>query len=129
MIDLGITKLNSLTKPAECYLLHKNYPGNVRTLENDIVKAISNATNANTTVITKELLDTGEDKVFNYFVFRENIAYSELMDSYRYSLFSEGLDYFNSNTQKLADSLQLPLKTLYNNLKKLNVGIKKENRY
>lgn len=119
----------SLTKPAECYLLHKNYPGNVRTLENDIVKAISNATNAKTTVITKELLDTGEDKVFNYFVFRENIAYSELMDSYRYSLFSEGLDYFNSNTQKLADSLQLPLKTLYNNLKKLSVGIKKENRY
>jgi DNA-binding NtrC family response regulator len=45
-----------LDKHAERYLLEKDYPGNVRILENDIRRSIGNARAANTTTITPEMI-------------------------------------------------------------------------
>lgn len=112
-----------LAKEAEYYLLNKKYSGNIRTLENDIIQGIGGARGAKTMVVTKEFMG-GVNKTVNCEVFKENTSYQELIDSYRYKILSEGLDYFELSAPKLAKSLALPKRTLYRYLEELNLSTK-----
>ena len=111
----------TLSKTAEFYLLNKKYPGNVRSLETDIIKAIANASSNGTNLITKECFDIEETELINYSVFREGVPYSEHLDLFRHTLFSEGLSFYNSDLKKLTKSLHLCQRTLYYQLKELNL--------
>lgn len=111
----------TLSKTAEFCLLNKKYPGNVRSLETDIIKAIANASSNGTNLITKECFDIEEMELVNYSVFREGVPYSEHLDLFRHTLFSEGLSFYNSDLKKLTKSLHLCQRTLYYQLKELNL--------
>lgn len=110
-----------LTEGAKEKLLHYDYPGNVRELENIIMAAISMAEDEN--VLTeKHILISNEYSVFH----QENIDFNMLgMDGYlekiEKQLIELALAKYSNNISKAADYLQIKRQTLQHKLKKYGI--------
>ncbi|MFY9225653.1 MAG: sigma 54-interacting transcriptional regulator [Blastocatellia bacterium] len=114
----------TFSKFAENYLANKKYPGNIRSLESEIIKIISEARVAGVKLITEEFIKSISDSDnidIEYQFYQDGLSYSEHIDRYRHNLLSEGMHFHDSSTKQLAKSFQIPERTLYNYLNEFSM--------
>lgn len=114
----------SFSKFADNYLANKKYPGNIRSLESEIIKIISEARVAGVKLITEDFIKSISDSDnidIEYQFYQDGLSYSEHIDRYRHNLLSEGMHFHNSSTKQLAKSFQIPERTLYNYLNEFSM--------
>ena len=109
-------------------LLEYDWPGNVRELENVIERAVVLATGPNLTV---ELLPDnviGRGSTFAILQQRPDASLFEIIEDCERRVIGDMLEKCGWNQTEAADRFRIPLSTLNQKIKRLNIEIKKKNR-
>lgn len=110
------------------YLLDYNWPGNVRELENVMERAVVLSSGP---VITVELLPdqiVGRGNGLQMLERRPDASLFELVEECERRLIVDMLEKCNSNQTEAAERFHIPLSTLNQKIKRLNIEIRKRNK-
>jgi DNA-binding NtrC family response regulator len=110
------------------YLLDYNWPGNVRELENVMERAVVLSSGP---VITVELLPdqiVGRGNGLQMLEHRPDASLFELVEECERRLIVDMLEKCNSNQTDAAERFHIPLSTLNQKIKRLNIEIRKRNK-
>lgn len=110
------------------YLLDYNWPGNVRELENVMERAVVLSSGP---VITVELLPdqiVGRGNGLQMLEHRPDASLFELVEECERRLIVDMLEKCNSNQTEAAERFHIPLSTLNQKIKRLNIEIRKRNK-
>jgi len=110
------------------YLLDYNWPGNVRELENVMERAVVLSSGP---VITVELLPdqiVGRGNGLQMVEHRPDASLFELVEECERRLIVDMLEKCNSNQTDAAERFHIPLSTLNQKIKRLNIEIRKRNK-
>ncbi len=110
------------------YLLDYNWPGNVRELENVMERAVVLSSGP---VITVELLPdqiVGRGNGLQMLDHRPDASLFELVEECERRLIVDMLEKCNSNQTEAAERFHIPLSTLNQKIKRLNIEIRKRNK-
>jgi DNA-binding NtrC family response regulator len=110
------------------YLLDYNWPGNVRELENVTERAVVLSSGP---VITVELLPdqiVGRGNGLQMLEHRPDASLFELVEECERRLIVDMLEKCNSNQTDAAERFHIPLSTLNQKIKRLNIEIRKRNK-
>ncbi len=117
-----------LTPEALRPLMDYDWPGNVRELENVIERAVVLATGS---ALSPDLLPenlTGRGSRFALMEHRPDASLSEIMEEIERRIIGDMLEKCSGNQTEAADRFRIPLSTLNQKIKRLNVEIKKKGR-
>ncbi|HLI63147.1 MAG TPA: helix-turn-helix domain-containing protein, partial [Terriglobales bacterium] len=117
-----------LTPEALRPLMDYDWPGNVRELENVIERAVVLATGSS---LSPDLLPenlTGRGSRFALMEHRPDASLFEIMEEIERRVISDMLEKCGGNQTEAADRFRIPLSTLNQKIKRLNIGIKKKGR-
>jgi transcriptional regulator with PAS, ATPase and Fis domain len=117
-----------MTPEAMRPLLEYDWPGNVRELENVIERAVVLATGPHLTV---ELLPDnliGRGSKFAIMEQRADASLFEIIEDCERRVISDMLEKCGWNQTEAADRFRIPLSTLNQKIKRLNIEVKKKNR-
>ena len=110
------------------YLLDYNWPGNVRELENVMERAVVLSSGP---IITVELLPdqiVGRGNGLQMLEHRPDASLFELVEECERRLIVDMLEKCNSNQTEAAERFHIPLSTLNQKIKRLNIEIRKRNK-
>jgi DNA-binding NtrC family response regulator len=117
-----------LTPEALRPLMDYDWPGNVRELENVIERAVVLATGS---ALSPDLLPEnliGRGSRFALMEHRPDASLSEIMEEIERRIIGDMLEKCSGNQTEAADRFRIPLSTLNQKIKRLNVEIKKKGR-
>ena len=109
-------------------LLEYDWPGNVRELENVIERAVVLATGPNLTVDLLPDNLIGRGSKFAIMEQRPDASLFEIIEDCERRIISDMLEKCGWNQTEAADRFRIPLSTLNQKIKRLNIEIKKKNR-
>jgi DNA-binding NtrC family response regulator len=109
-------------------LLDYDWPGNVRELENVIERAVVLATGPNLTVDLLPDNVIGRGSQFAMMEQRPDASLFEIIEDCERRVISDMLEKCGWNQTEAADRFRIPLSTLNQKIKRLNIEIKKKNR-
>jgi two-component system response regulator HydG len=121
-------KMSGLAPAAADQLLRYEWPGNVRELENAMERGVVLATSR---VITADLLPaslTGNTYSASLLDHRPDASLFDLMEEIERRIISDRLERCHWNQTEAAEYFRIPLSTLNQKIKRLNVEIKKRTR-
>ena len=122
------TQPRSLSPEALRVLMDYEWPGNVRELENAMERAVVLTT---THTITPELLPsqlTGNTYSTNLLEHKPDASLFDLMEEIERRIISDRLERCHWNLTEAAEYFKIPLSTLNQKIKRLNVEVKKKGR-
>ena len=117
-----------MTPEAMRPLLEYDWPGNVRELENVIERAVVLATGPN---LSGDLLPEnviGRGSKFAMMEHRPDASLFEIIEDCERRIISDMLEKCGWNQTEAADRFRIPLSTLNQKIKRLNIEVKKKNR-
>jgi DNA-binding NtrC family response regulator len=126
--DENDTPVPSLAPEAMRILMDYEWPGNVRELENAMERGVVLAT---TRTITPDLLPaslTGNTYSANLLDHRPDASLFDLMEEIERRIIADRLERCHWNQTEAAEYFKIPLSTLNQKIKRLNVEIKKRGR-
>jgi len=126
--DENDTAVPSLAPEAMRILMDYEWPGNVRELENAMERGVVLAT---TRTITPDLLPaslTGNTYSANLLDHRPDASLFDLMEEIERRIIADRLERCHWNQTEAAEYFKIPLSTLNQKIKRLNVEIKKRGR-
>ncbi len=109
-------------------LMDYDWPGNVRELENVIERAVVLATGPAITVDLFPDSVVGRGTRLAMMEHRPDASLFEIMEDCERRIISDMLEKCGSNQTEAADRFRIPLSTLNQKIKRLNIEIKKKNR-
>jgi transcriptional regulator with PAS, ATPase and Fis domain len=109
-------------------LLDHDWPGNVRELENAIERAVVLATGPNLTVDLLPDTLVGRGSKFAMLDHAPDASLFEIIEDCERRIISDMLEKCNWNQTEAADRFRIPLSTLNQKIKRLNVEIKKNHK-
>jgi DNA-binding NtrC family response regulator len=109
-------------------LLDYDWPGNVRELENVIERAVVLATGPNLTVDLLPDNLIGKGSKFAILEQRPDASLFEIIEDCERRVIGDMLEKCGWNQTEAADRFRIPLSTLNQKIKRLNIEIKKKNR-
>jgi len=119
--------VQSISEGAKEKLLHYDYPGNVRELENIIMAAIS-MTDEETILTEKHILINNEDRDFLKGAFDfSQVGMDWYIEKMEIQMIELALAKNNGNVSKAAEYLHLKRQTLQHKMKKYNISSKLKN--
>ena len=122
------TEAPSLSPEALRILMDYEWPGNVRELENAMERGVVLSTSQ---TITQDLLPsqlTGNTYSASLLDHEPNASLFDLMEEIERRIISDRLERCHWNQTEAAEYFKIPLSTLNQKIKRLNVEIKKRNR-
>jgi DNA-binding NtrC family response regulator len=126
--DENDTPVPTLSQEAMRILMDYEWPGNVRELENAMERGVVLAT---TRTITPDLLPaslTGNTYSANLLDHRPDASLFDLMEEIERRIIADRLERCHWNQTEAAEYFKIPLSTLNQKIKRLNVEIKKRGR-
>ncbi|MDP9159573.1 MAG: sigma-54 dependent transcriptional regulator [Acidobacteriota bacterium] len=117
-----------ITPEALRALLTYSWPGNVRELENVIERAVVLSTGAEIGIDLLPDLIAGRGSAFPVLEHRGDASLFEIMEDCERQIILDMLEKCNWNQTDAAERFHVPLSTLNQKIKRLNIEIKKKNR-
>lgn len=120
--------LRTLSSDAMRLLMDYAWPGNVRELENVIERCVVLSTE---NVIEKDLLPnhvTGRNFTADLMEENQDASLFEILENVERRIIADRLEHCNWNQTEAAEAFRVPLSTLNQKIKRLNIEIKKKGR-